>query len=401
MFGECRAFSAEERELMTLLADQAVIAMDNARLLHETERWWSAAEVLADVGRLLAQALDLAAVADHITETVRDLLGVTNSALFRFRTNAQDLESVSLKGDHGTSGGQTIVYPLGQGAVGLAALERRAVVTSDLIAGPTIPQPPVQRARMERAPFRAVLAVPLLVQGRVVGALALGDRVGRRFTAEDVQVVEAFATRAAIALEAARLYEEIRDARDFLQSIAESSADAIVTTDVRGRISYWSRGAEELFGYGARDVLGRSVANFYPGGLAEARGILSRLQREGTVRDYETTIRVKGGREMAVSGSFSLLRGAGGAITGMLGVVKDVTERKTLEESLRQSQKMEAVGRLAGGIAHDFNNLITVVLARSQLLLERLRPEDPLRRDVELFEKTGERAAALTRQLLA
>jgi len=401
LFGDRRGFSAEERELMTLLADQAAIAMDNARLLQETERRRSTAEALADVGRLLAQSLDLTVVASRITETVRDLLAVTNAALFRFRPDLEDLESLSLEGDHGTARGQTIVYGLGQGAVGVAARERRAVVTSDLLEDASIPQPPSQRARMERASFRAVLAVPLMVRGRLVGALALGDRVGRQFTAEEVQVVEAFATRAAIALEAARLYEEIRDARDFLQSIAESSADAIITTDVRHHVSYWSRGAEEVFGYAAREVLGRPVAELYAGGAANARLLMTRLHRDGRVRDWETTVRAKDGREIAASGSFSLLRRADGVVAGTLGVVKDVTERKTLEESLRQAQKMEAVGRLAGGIAHDFNNLITVIIARSQMLLERLRPEDPLRRDLELFEKTGERAAALTRQLLA
>jgi PAS domain S-box-containing protein len=401
LFAEHRSFSAEERELMSLLADQAAIAMDNARLLQETEQRRSAAEALAEVGRLLAQSLDPAVVAHGITEAVRGLLGVTNTALFRFRPESGDLQSLSLRGEHGLTPGQTMVYPLGQGASGLAAQERRAVVTANLAADPTIPQPPEHRARVERSGLRAVMAVPLIVQGRVVGVLALADRSERRFTREEVQVVEAFATRAAIALETARLHGEIRSARDFLQSIADSSADAIITADIEGRISYWSRGAEELFGHTAAEMLGRPAQGLYAGGLVEARAVMARLGAEGRMRDYETLIRAKGDREIAVSASFSLLRGADGAIAGTLGVMKDMTERKVLEEGLRQAQKMEAVGRLAGGIAHDFNNLITVVITRSQLLLERLRPEDPLRRDIELFWKTAERAAALTRQLLA
>jgi PAS domain S-box-containing protein len=400
-FAERRAFTAEERELMSLLADQAAIALDNARLLQETERRRSAAEALAEVGRLLAQSLDPAEVAHGITRTVRELLGVTNTALFRFRPESQDLESLSLRGLNGVASDTTIVYALGQGAAGLAAQERRAVVTADLAADPAISLPPEHRARIARAGLHAVLAVPLIVQGRVVGVLALADRAERRFTREDVQVVEAFATRAAIALETARLHDEIRSARDFLQSIADSSADAIITTDVGGRVSYWSRGAEDLLGHAAAGVLGRPAAELYVDGVREARAVMSRLRAEGSMRDYETLLRAKGDREIAVSASFSLLRGTDGAIAGTLGVIKDMTQRKLLEEGLRQAQKMEAVGRLAGGIAHDFNNLITVVITRSQLLLERLRPEDPLRRDIELFWKTAERAAALTRQLLA
>lgn len=82
-------------------------------------------------------------------------------------------------------------------------------------------------------------------------------------------------------------------------------------------------------------------------------------------------------------------------------IAEDATERRFLEERLRQSQKMEAIGRLAGGVAHDFNNMLTVITSRSELLCELLRPQDPLYRHVELILQTAGRAATLTQQLLA
>ena len=90
-----------------------------------------------------------------------------------------------------------------------------------------------------------------------------------------------------------------------------------------------------------------------------------------------------------------------GEMTGAVVSVLDVTERKHLEEQLHQSQKMEAVGRLAGGIAHDFNNLLTAIVGYSQLLLGRLEAGNPMQEELEEIRKAGERAASLTRQLLA
>src|SRR6185369_11730342 len=99
-------------------------------------------------------------------------------------------------------------------------------------------------------------------------------------------------------------------------------------------------------------------------------------------------------------GNFSLLTGAGGEEI-LLGTIFDVTERRRLEEQLLQAQKMEAVGRLAGGIAHDFNNLLTAVSGYTELLLGRLQDGDPGREHALEIRHAGQRAAALTQQLLA
>jgi len=181
---------------------------ERRHLLAEAERRRHAAEGLAEVGRLISQSLDVTEVSHRITESVRSLLGVTNSALFEARLQRAELVSLSLKGDHGQRTDQPIVYRIGFGAAGLAAKERQPIVTSDLLNDPRIPQPPEQRARMERAPFRAVMALPLLVKERMVGVLVVGDRAGRVFSEEEIALAQAFADHAAAAIRNARLFAE-------------------------------------------------------------------------------------------------------------------------------------------------------------------------------------------------
>ena len=105
------------------------------------------------------------------------------------------------------------------------------------------------------------------------------------------------------------------------------------------------------------------------------------------------------------SGSYAChvepLRDAEGEVHGAICMALDITDRKQLEEQLRQAQKMEAVGRLAGGIAHDFNNLLMVIQGYADLLTERLADGDPLRRNAEQIQMPSQRATSLTRQLLA
>src|SRR5256714_6234489 len=150
-----------------------------------------------------------------------------------------------------------------------------------------------------------------------------------------------------------------------------------------------------MFGYTVEDLIGLNVLDLTP--PEQRDSVSSQIKLDESL--YESVGLRKDGTHInvEVSAKECLYE----AERARLAAVRDITERKTLEEQLRQSQKMEAVGQLAGGVAHDFNNLLTAIMGYSDLALRRLKAEDPLRHHVEEIKKAGERAAALTRQLLA
>ncbi len=377
----------------------AVVTQTDITARRRTEM--SAAELIK-TGRELAGGLEPADVAQNVASSVVRVFGAHGSALYRLDREAGQLVCIAAAGCDNPAQWRGRTLLVGEGAAGRAAAEERCVWTPDVLADLKINLPNWAADLVRADRFRSVLAMPLKAGDRVIGVLGLGDVAGRTYTEDELALLAAFVGQGAVALENSALYREIRDARDFLQSITDNSPDAIITTDGKGLVTYVSRGAEAMFGYRAEEIVGAAVARFYPGGLEEARAVKRRLAREaGQLRNYESGFLAKDGRRVEVSASISVLRDAAGAVVGTLGMLKDIGERRHLEEQLRQSQKMDAIGRLAGGIAHDLNNLLTVIAGRAQLIVSHLHPEEPIHRDATLVRTTADRAAALTRQLLA
>ncbi|MBI4409871.1 MAG: PAS domain S-box protein [Gemmatimonadetes bacterium] len=133
----------------------------------------------------------------------------------------------------------------------------------------------------------------------------------------------------------------------------------------------------------------------------ERETVIARHQTQDIIRDVETEWERKDGGRITVRLNGRPLRDALGELEGFEVIAEDVTERRRLEAQLRQAQKMEAVGRLAGGVAHDFNNILTAILGSAGLLLADLAPDDPRRTDLMDIRDAANRAATLTRQLLA
>lgn len=198
-----------------------------------------------------------------------------------------------------------------------------------------------------------------------------------------------------------RAEEGLREAHATLQTVIETAPVAIYTLDCNQHVLSWNACAEKIFGWTADEIIGKLLPTIPsalgPGSMKQ----FERLCRGETLAAYETSRTRKDGTLIDVTIWTAPLRDGKGNIYGIMSTVADVTERKKLEDQLRQSQRMDAVGQLAGGIAHDFNNILTIIAGYSDLLLNMLDDKTSLRRNVEEIRRASDRAAALTNQLLA
>jgi PAS domain S-box-containing protein len=188
---------------------------------------------------------------------------------------------------------------------------------------------------------------------------------------------------------------------DRLREIVRRMPVLLDAFDAQGRVIFWNEECERVTGYTSEEALGdpEIMSKLYPDAAYRERMMREWLDKGNAYREWEWTITCKDGTERTIAWSnisdeFPI---AGWPSWG-IGV--DVTERKHLEQQFLQSQKMEAIGRLAGGIAHDFNNLLTVIAGYTEVVLGELSSTHPHRPALEQIRRAGDRAASLTRQLL-
>ena len=284
--------------------------------------------------------------------------------------------------------------PLGPARVirtGEPDLLENSSTTDQVLAGQVDPQ------LLQIAGIGSRISVPLRARQRTIGALTLHRREAGAYHASDLEWALELGRQVALAIENTRLYSDAR-------RLFEESASANWVTTRDGRILACNQMFAHLLGFASIDDVLRTPAEDLYGSPGERRRLLDELLTARRLAARETTFRRHDdGREV-----YALVNAFGefddqGELRRVTGFLVDRTAQKDLEEQLRQSQRLEAVGQLAGGIAHDFNNLLTVIIGCADLMaMDGDRPavegdHDPL----EELTKAARRAASLTQQLLA
>ena len=218
-----------------------------------------------------------------------------------------------------------------------------------------------------------------------------------------------------LALSLTRMRDAIRQGMTDLEqknqevsALIACSPVALFSLDLLGFLTIWTASAERLFGWQTEEVTGKPLPTILQEDQDRFDSLWQRVCRGDLVIGFEIRQKRRDGFVLHGSVSFAPIRAADGTITGVMGTVQDISERienekahQRVQAQLLQAQKMESVGRLAGGVAHDYNNTLGVILGYSELVLERLDPDDPNYGKLQQIIKATLSSADITRQLLA
>lgn len=199
------------------------------------------------------------------------------------------------------------------------------------------------------------------------------------------------------------LKERVQQQEEYMSSILQNSVDGIIFIDNDNNVQVWNKGAELIFGYTAEEMIGQSFHALVPPDLdaeEELKFIQQEIQTKGYIKNYLAPRMTKDRRRITIDLSRTLVYSKEGKIIGSTAIIKDVTEKRELEQRIYNTEKLASIGILAAGVAHEINNPLAIILGFTDLLLEHFNPKSPEYEDLKVIEQNANQAKKIVENML-
>ena len=372
--------------------------------------------IMAEIGRIISSTLKINEVYEQFAKEVRKLISFDGIAInmINYEEGTVTVPFVSEIAVPGCQPGE--VLPLAGSVTGMVMQRRSGLIIETEEMDEFKNRFPTLLTAFDKG-LRSLLVVPLLYKDRVIGALHFRSVKSKAYSDKDLELAASIGNQIAGAIANAQLFierkraeESLRKSEERYRTILEIIEEGYFEVDLAGNFTFVNDAECGNLGYTREELIGRNNRQYTDETMArKLYQTFNGVYRTGeSVKVLDLEVIRKDGIKALNEISASLIRDSEGKPVGFRGVSRDITERKraeeerlTLQEQLRQSQKMEAIGQLAGGVAHDFNNLLTVISGYSDLILAGSDQANDLHESIQEIKRSSEKTALLTRQLLA
>lgn len=402
-------FEMEDLRLFTIFATQVALALENARLYEQLHRNIQRLTTLSDLTQVVTSVLDIDKLFEIVARQIAEQVGFSRCALFLQHDSSRYYVPRLMYGYHPEMFSPR-GFRKGQGVIGIVAKKRIPLV--------------VQDARREVQPLRGFgraiganryCVLPVVVHGSCIGVLLVDNAdQGRAFTPEQVELLVAFVNQVGIAIENARLYNEMKQRSlenqqlaAFRDNILRSLGSGMFTVDAEGTLTTWNRTAERILGYSAGEMVNQHYTAFLKQlegavpaeklqTLAEA--VQAVVEGLGARSVYKVELRREGGTRI-LNFTVTPLRAGRGQRQGAVVLFDDITEYANLEARLSQMERLATIGQMTATIAHEIRNPLTALKGAVDLLSQETIPES-MQVYVEVIQEEVVRLAEIAEEFL-
>ncbi|MBS3906011.1 MAG: PAS domain S-box protein [Syntrophaceae bacterium] len=374
---------------------EVILAVDMAREITEEKKLRIEKEVVNQVNKLLAFSLDVRQVANAIHSEFKKVLHSDRMSIALFDEGGRRFQYFALEKDYaGAELTKDMTYPKEGTTFEKATETGRPIIVEDIFGSEVwLDQ------RLFQEGIRSSLVFPLEYQGKIIGTLNFDSKEVNRFSEKDFYLVQQISSGLSISIQNALLLDKVKKSEERYRTVVEGAHDGICVIGEDNRLKFVNKRLTEIQGYPQEEMIGKDFCDFVDeesnrlmvdrfdrwrrGEKSSSSFELNAVRKNGDIRNIEINARVMKSSEKEMN---------------YIVFVKDITEKKKMEEQLLQTEKLRALGEMASGVAHDFNNALAAILGNTQLLLYSVQEED-VRESLKTIEKVAKDSAQTVKRL--